>query len=118
MEFYHNLITDKSFKILQDLRKKFDFILIGGWAVFLYTKSLKSKDIDIILDYDELEKIRKEFNLFKNERLKKYEIKIDEVDVDIYLPFFSKLGMPVEEIKNTPNLWKVFQFSFRKSCLS
>lgn len=100
MEFYHDLITEKSFKILQDLKRKFNFILIGGWAIFLYTKALKSKDIDIILEYDELEKMKKEFDLFKNERLRKYEIKIEEIDVDIYLPFFSRLGLPVEEIKN------------------
>ncbi|MDO8743148.1 MAG: hypothetical protein Q7J30_01140, partial [Candidatus Azambacteria bacterium] len=67
---------------------------------FLYSKALKSKDIDIIIDYDELEKIRKDFQLFKNERLKKYEIKIGEIDVDIYLPHFSELGFPIEEIKN------------------
>ena len=99
MEFYHDLITEKSFKILRQLRGKVKFILIGGWAVFLYTKSLKSKDIDIILDYDQLEKIKNEFNVFKNERLKKYEIKIEEIDIDIYVPYFSNLGLPVEEIQ-------------------
>jgi len=98
-EFYHNIITEKSFKILQILNKEFKFILIGGWAIFLYTKNLKSKDIDIILDYNELGKIRKNFDLFKNERLKKYEIKKEEIDVDIYLPYFSVLGFPVEEIQ-------------------
>lgn len=98
-EFYHNLATEKSFKILQNLRKRFDFILIGGWAVFLYAKALKSKDIDIIIDYDQLEKIRQEFDIAKNNRLKKYEIKIEEIDVDIYLPYFSNLGLPVEEVK-------------------
>lgn len=99
-ELYHDLITEKSFKTLQDLRKKFNFILIGGWAIFLYTRALKSKDIDIILDYDELEKFKKEFDVLKNDRLRKYEIKIDEVDVDIYLPFYSDLGLPLGEIKN------------------
>jgi len=99
-EFYHGLITEKSFKTLQQLRKKFRFILIGGWAVFLYTKVLKSKDIDIILDFDELGKFKKEFDVFKNDRLKKYEVKIEEIDIDIYLPHFSKLGFSVQEIKN------------------
>jgi len=94
-EFYHDLITEKSFEILKDLRKKFKFILIGGWAVFLYAKALKSKDIDIIIDYDELEKLRKEYNVSKNDRLKKYEIKIEEIDIDI-----SELGLKIEEVKN------------------
>jgi len=100
MEFYHDLITKKSFEILQDLKQKFNFILIGGWAIFLYTKALKSKDVDVIIDYDELEKLRQNFDVFKNERLKKYEAKIEEIDIDIYLPFFSSLGFPVEEVKN------------------
>lgn len=99
-EYYHELITEKSWKVLQDLRKKFKFILIGGWAIFLYTNALKSKDIDIVIDYDELENFRKDFEIFKNERLKKYEIKIEEVDVDIYLPFFSDLKFPVQELQN------------------
>jgi hypothetical protein len=101
-EFYHSLITDASFKLLQNIKRKFDFVLIGGWAVFLYTKALKSKDIDIIVDYDQLDKIRKEFDVFKNERLKKYEAKTGETDIDIYLPHFSDIGIPVEKImKNT-----------------
>jgi len=98
-EFYHRLITEKSFKILQRLKKKFQFILIGGWAVFLYAKTLKSKDIDIVVDYDQLEEFRKKYDVFKNERLKKYEIKTGEVDIDIYLPYFSELGLKVEEIQ-------------------
>ena len=101
-EFYHSLITDVSFKLLQEIKKKFNFVLIGGWAVFLYTKALKSKDIDIIVDYDQLDKIREEFDVFKNERLKKYEAKTGETDIDIYLPHFSDIGIPVAKImKNT-----------------
>ena len=99
MDYYSNLITEKSFKILQDLRRKYKFILIGGWAVFLYTHSLKSKDIDLIIEYEELEKLRGNFTLNKNDRLKKYEIIINEIDIDLYLPFYSKIAIPVEEIK-------------------
>lgn len=99
MEYYHNLITEKSFQILKDLRKKYQFVLIGGWAIFLYTKALKSKDIDLIVEFEELEKLKNDFSVFKNERLKKYETKIEEIDIDIYLPFYSRLGLPIEEIK-------------------
>lgn len=99
MAFYHDLITQKSWQVLLDLRKKYKFILIGGWAVFLYTKALKSKDIDLVVDYEELEKIRQEFTVFKNERLKKYEGRKEEAEIDIYVPFYSNLGIPVEEIK-------------------
>lgn len=99
MEYYKDLITKKSFRILQELRRQYSFILIGGWAVFLYTHSLKSKDIDLVIDYGELEKLRKKFDLFKNERLKKYEIIIEEIDIDLYLPFYSNPGIPAQEIK-------------------
>lgn len=97
-EFYQDLITQKSFKILQGLKRRYKFILIGGWAVFLYTRALKSKDIDLIVDYGELEKLKKEFDLAKNDRLKKYEIKQEEIDIDIYLPHYSEIGLPVEAV--------------------
>jgi len=100
MEYYQNIITAKSFQILQELKRQYDFILIGGWAVFLYTHTLKSKDIDIIVDYPALEKLRADFDLRKNDRLKKYEISRAEIDVDIYLPHYSKLGLPLENIPN------------------
>ena len=61
MNFYHNLITQKSWQLLQDLRRRYQFILIGGWAVFLYTKALKSKDIDLVMGYEELKKLKEEF---------------------------------------------------------
>lgn len=99
MEYWHNLITQKSFQILKELNKKYDFILIGGWAVFLYTKALKSKDIDIVMEYEELSEMRSELDIFKNLRLKKYEAKRGGIDVDIYLPYFSNPGLPAEEIK-------------------
>lgn len=101
MTYYHNLITDKSWQLLQQLKKEFQFILIGGWAVWLYAQTLKSKDIDFIVDYDQLELIRKSYNLFKNDRLKKYEIKVQQTDVDIYVPFYSNLGISAEKVIET-----------------
>jgi len=100
MQYWHDLITEKSFKILKEFRKEYQFILIGGWAVFFYTKSLKSKDVDIIVDFEELGKLKKEFDVFKNDRLRKYEIKKEGIDIDIYVPFYSNPGLPAEEIKN------------------
>jgi len=99
MQYYQDIITIKSFKILQDLKRSYNFILIGGWAVWLHTHKLKSKDIDIVVDYDELEQLRKKFTLIKNERLKKYEIQLEETDIDIYLPYYSDLKIPLEDIK-------------------
>lgn len=45
MTYYNELITEKSWKKLQELKRKYKFILIGGWAVYVYTKTLKSKDV-------------------------------------------------------------------------
>lgn len=103
--FYQQFLTDKSFSVLTELKKRFKFILIGGWAVYFYSKSLKSKDIDMIIDFSQLEEFKKEFTIEKNERLTKYQIKIEEIDIDIYLPFYSDLGLKVEKIiKNTSSI--------------
>lgn len=97
-EFWHDTITDKSFYTLQTLRKEYEFVLIGGWAVFLYTKALKSKDIDMIVSLETLGRLKTNFDVRKNERLKKYEINMDGFDVDIYVPFYSELGVPADFI--------------------
>lgn len=98
MEYYHNLVTEKSFTLLQELRRDYQFILIGGWAVFLWTRRLKSKDIDLAVDFLELEKMRARFSASKNDRLKKYEIKIEEIDIDIYVAHYSNPGLPAEAL--------------------
>src|SRR3990167_3517711 len=96
-QYYQDAFTEKSWQTLIELKRKAEFILIGGWAVYLYTKALKSKDIDIIADYKELDYFKKEFEVQKNDRLKKYEVKQSGIDIDIYLPFYSHLGIPGEE---------------------
>lgn len=100
MQFWHDNITEKSFQALLEMKNKINFILIGGWAVYFYTKKMKSKDIDIILNYEELGKLKEKYEIKKNDRLKKYEINMGEFDIDIYLPHYSKIGFPLEEIKN------------------
>src|SRR3989339_1423219 len=99
MEYYHNIITQKSWDELIVLRGKLDFVLIGGWAVFLYAKTLKSKDIDIIIAFEGLPVLEKNYQLSKNERLNKYEARKDEIEIDVYLPHYSKLGIPVEDLQ-------------------
>lgn len=103
MEFWHNTITQKSFEVLKKIKAEYDFVLIGGWAIYLYSHSLKSKDIDIAIDFEQLEKIKEDFGIIKNERLKKYECKIDEIDIDIYVDFYSNPGLPAEEIHKYTN---------------
>lgn len=114
MNYYHNLTTQRSWRELQKLRKELDFVLIGGWATYLHSQSLKSKDIDIIIDFNTLGLIRKKYPVSKNDRLHKYEIHLDGIDVDIYLPHYSSLGIPVENLLlHTINIqgFKVLQLS-------
>lgn len=98
MAYYHDLVTQKSWEELKVLKDKVDFVLLGGWAVYLYTKKLKSKDIDIIVNFDQLSALEKNYELFKNERLHKYEAVKGEVQIDVYLPHFSQLGIPAEDL--------------------
>lgn len=97
MDFWNSQLTEKSWQLLQKLREKYNFILIGGWAAYLWTKQQKSKDIDIVVDIAELQNLKQE-NLSKNDSLKKYEIKFEDVDVDIYVPYFSKLAIPPQDL--------------------
>lgn len=100
LQFYNDIITQKSFAYLQNMKKKYEFILIGGWAVYLYSKNLKSKDIDIVISYEVLAKFKETNEVFKNDRLKKYEISAGNFDIDIYVPHYSELGIGAAEIKN------------------
>lgn len=108
-EYYQNFVTEKSFTILKKFKNSHSFILIGGWAVFFYTHSLKSKDIDIIIDFEELSRLKETYEVFKNDRLKKYEISIEEVDIDIYLPHYSEFCLPVEVIQKHSQLLEGFK---------
>lgn len=98
MNYYRDQVTQKSWSLLQELAQKYKFLLIGGWAVWLHTHGLKSKDIDIIVNFDQLDKLRRDFDLIKNERLKKYEIAQAEIQIDIYVPHYSQLGMDINKI--------------------
>lgn len=102
MEFWNSLLTEKSFVLLKELNKKpFKFILIGGWAAYFWTRQHKSKDIDIVIpNFEDLEYLKKEYGLKKNDSLKKYEIQWEEIDVDIYVPYYSQLIIPLEELKD------------------
>jgi len=96
VSFWHSEAVDASWKLLQELRQRHSFVLIGGWAVWLYTRALKSKDIDMLVDFEELSRMRRDLPIAKNDRLRKYEYRRGMVDVDIYVPHYSDLGLPVE----------------------
>jgi len=97
-EFWHESLTEESWEKLQELSREIELSAIGGWSVWLWTRQHKSKDIDIIVDFRELAELREKYPLEKNDRLKKYEIKMRGFDVDIYVPFYSRLALPIESL--------------------
>lgn len=100
-EYWNESLTKASWESLQKFSKKYDFILIDGWAVYLWTKQHKSKDIDIVIDFETLGKLKQYFDVTKNDRLKKYEIQRDKFDIDIYVIYYSELGFPLEDMDVT-----------------
>ncbi|MEA3355069.1 MAG: hypothetical protein U9Q63_01120 [Patescibacteria group bacterium] len=109
MKYYRDSVTSLSWEFLKELNKEFKFVLIGGWAVWLYTEQLKSKDIDIVVGLSELGKLREKYDFSKNERLKKYEFRKGEVQVDVYSVYFSKIGMEASEIIKHSQMLKGFK---------
>ncbi len=97
-EFWNEMVTNASWEKLQELSREFEFVLIGGWAAYLWTKAHKSKDIDVVVDYQQLHSLSRRYRMDKNERLRKYEIKTGEYDIDVYVSHFSRLALPTEEL--------------------
>ncbi len=100
MDYWSETVTRKSWEVLIQLTGiPLRFVLIGGWAAYLWSRTQKSKDVDIVLeDNAGLAVLKERFELKKNDRLRKYEIVIGEIDVDIYLPYYSRLALPCEEL--------------------
>lgn len=117
MNFYRDSVVQKSWELLTDLQRKYKFVLIGGWAVWLYTRQLKSKDIDIVADLSELEKLKNSYDIFKNGRLKKYEFRRGEVEIDVYTPYFSNPGIPAEDIVDDARIVEGFRLPSRELLL-
>ena len=95
--------VERSWQVLGELKGFADFVLIGGWGVYLWTRSLKSRDIDIYIDQEnfyrlQFELMERGFVLKRNVRLMKFEALIDGVEVDIYTPFVSRLVIPCLDV--------------------
>jgi hypothetical protein len=101
MEFWNSEITNESWKELISLSTKYDFTLIGGWAIYMYTKLQKSRDIDIVVDYDQFRQLSTDFEMRKNPSLRNYEVKFQKFDIDVYTPFYSKLAVPPQDLINS-----------------
>jgi hypothetical protein len=96
-------VVERSWRVLDELKGFADFVLIGGWGVYLWTRKLKSRDIDVYIDQSNFYKLQSEltqkgYALKRNVRLKKFEALISDVEVDIYTPFISRLVIPCLDV--------------------
>lgn len=103
MELWNEAAVEKSQKILFELKNKLSFVLIGGWACWLYAKTVKSKDLDFYLNFDDFYSLQgklAEMGVFVslNKNLQKYEAKVDEIDIDIYTPQYCPLIIPCKDV--------------------
>lgn len=103
MELWNDILTEKSQNMLFELKKISNFVLIGGWAIWLYTRTVKSKDIDIYINFDDFFKLQNFFlskgiTINLNQKLNKYEVKTEEVDIDIYTPHHCNLIISCKDV--------------------
>jgi len=96
-------VVERSWRVLGELRGFADFVLIGGWGVYLWTRKLKSRDIDVYIDQENFYRLQSEltfrgYALKRNVRLRKFEALISDVEVDVYTPFMSKLAVPCSDV--------------------
>jgi hypothetical protein len=95
--------VERSWRVLGELKSFADFVLIGGWGVYLWTRKLKSRDIDVYVDQENFYKLQSEltlrgYGLKRNVRLLEFEALISDVEVDIYTPFVSRLVVPCLDV--------------------
>jgi hypothetical protein len=103
MELWNEKALEKSERVLNQLKEIGDFVVIGGWAVYLLTKTVKSLDVDIYTNFKNFFDVQSklaERGIFVtfNQRLKKYSTKIEEIDIDIYTPDQCSLTIPCKDI--------------------
>jgi len=96
-------IVERSWTVLGELKELADFVLIGGWAAYFWSRRLKSRDIDLYIDQENFYKLQsallqKDYAVKRNVRLKKFEALIGDVEVDIYTPFMSNLAVPCSDV--------------------
>ncbi len=103
VEIWHPELVEKSWRVLNRLRSFADFVLIGGWGVFLWARRAKSRDIDMCIDRDNFYALQRRCAevgvvVKRNPRLRKFEAVPDGVEVGIYTPFMCNLVIPCQDI--------------------
>jgi hypothetical protein len=98
-----NEVAERSWRVLGELEGFADFVLIGGWGLYLWNRRLKSRDIDVYIDQKNFYKLQSEltqngYALKRNVRLMKFEALISDVEVYICTPFVSRLVIPCLDV--------------------
>ncbi len=75
-------------------------VVIGGWASWLRTHGARSHDVDLIVEWDQLQAIsehaRVERSTARHAGATKWVGEWDGVHLDLYVPFQSRLGTKLE----------------------
>lgn len=95
-EIWPEHVTSKSWRVLNELAARLNPVLIGGWAVYLWTGAMKSADVDLFVTDESLWKIGARVK--RHPKLKKYHALIDDVDIDIYTPSVCDLAVSAGEV--------------------
>lgn len=99
-DFYHESQTQPAEEALRTLHEIVpDAVILGDWAVFLYSQGQKSTDVDIAVDYAQLGRLKSEFGtaLTKTTHLSKYVLELNKVGVDVLVMRLSDSGVPIED---------------------
>lgn len=99
-QFWNPENTRKSYDELLRLAKDVDLVLIGGWAVYLYTNAQRSADVDIAIGYDAIGYFR-QFGIDEYEGIKVKYSDVRGTTVDLFIDEYSDadLPFPVSEIR-------------------
>jgi len=96
-------LIERAWQVLNDLKTFADFVVIGGWGIYFWTKKLKSRDIDLYVSQEafyrlQMELQQRSYTLKRNVRLRKFEALIGNVEVDVYTPFMCNLAIPCSDV--------------------
>ncbi len=104
-ESYAAADTERSWEIYERLALRYpDAIVIGGWGTWLHVKAEKSHDIDLIVTFADMARLRSELEVTESSHIggRKWRSTFDGIHLDLYVPHQSELGdklkMPVEAL--------------------
>ncbi len=93
-QFWSAERTNRSLEVLRALPEGLDFVLIGGWAVYLYVGNQKSEDVDIAINLDKLDFFRKYGIEGYDGTTIKYSI-INGTRVDLFISGYTDRDLPL-----------------------